>query len=315
MGFLTIFTPTYNRGYILKGLYDSLCQQTDQDFCWLIVDDGSQDDTAELVRRWIVENKINIRYFYQRNSGKHVAHNHGVELCDTPLFFCVDSDDKLAQNAVEIIHSYWRADENNCDNFMGYCTKRYYGEPDVINFNGSCWPLENSLLYPDELGGKYHYKGETGLIWITKELKKYKFPVILGEHFVTEIVLYFQFQKPMKIKNDIFYFFIYQRDGYTKSGFKLQMNNPVGTAVGKKLESMFASSFFQQLKYEIKYQGWIQCFKIKQSMLKGIFQGLGFERKRQISWISLLIAYLLRYPCGHLYKKKVCKNDKQRKRA
>lgn len=78
--------------------------------------------------------------------------------------------------------------------------KRYYGEPDVISFNGSCWPLENSLLYPDELGGKYHYKGETGLIWITKELKKYKFPVILGEYFVTEIVLYFQFQKPMKIK-------------------------------------------------------------------------------------------------------------------
>lgn len=79
---------------------------------------------------------------------------------------------------------------------MGYCTKRYYGEPDVISFNGSCWPLENSLLYPDELGGKYHYKGETGLIWITKELKNINFLLYWESILLQKLYFIFSFRNP-----------------------------------------------------------------------------------------------------------------------
>lgn len=308
MSFITIFTPTYNRKYILPQLYNSLCRQTDSDFSWLIVDDGSSDGTSEMVHQWILEKRIDITYIYQKNAGKHVAHNHGVELCQTPLFLCVDSDDFLATDAVEIIHSYWEQDKANCDDFMGYCTKRG-GESDKTNKNSPFWPPEDSLVWAYELGEKYHYRGETGLVWITEHLKQYRFPVIPSEHFVTEIVLYFQFNKPMKIKDDVFYFFTYQPDGYTKSGFKLQVNNPIGTAVAKKVEALFSGNFAKKLKSEIKYQGWIACFNITDNFISQILNTYNFSGKKIPKMISLA-AWILKYPCAFLYKRKFYQNDR-----
>ena len=87
---LTVFTPTYNRAYILGELYESLLRQTDKRFMWLIVDDGSGDNTKELINGWKNDNKIAISYFYQKNGGKSLAHNLGVEKCSTELFTCVD---------------------------------------------------------------------------------------------------------------------------------------------------------------------------------------------------------------------------------
>lgn len=308
MSFITIFTPTYNRGYILPQLYKSLCKQTDSDFSWLIVDDGSSDNTSTMVHEWIQEKKIDITYVYQKNAGKHVAHNHGVELCQTPLFICVDSDDILAADAVKTIHSYWEQDKANYNNFMGYCTKRGGGS-DKTNKDSPFWPAEDSLVWAYELGEKYHYRGETGLVWITDHLKKYHFPVIPGERFVTEIVLYYQFSKPMKIKNDVFYFFTYQPDGYTKSGFKLQVNNPKGTAIAKKVEALFSGNFFRKLKGEIKYQGWITCFNITDGFIDGILSNYNFSTRR-IPKIISLTAWILRYPCAILYKRKIYQNDR-----
>jgi len=98
---ITVFTPTYNRAYILNRLYESLKKQSSKSFLWLIIDDGSTDNTEELVNAWIRENIIEIRYYKQENGGKQRAHNKAVELCDTELFICVDSDDYLTENAIE----------------------------------------------------------------------------------------------------------------------------------------------------------------------------------------------------------------------
>lgn len=92
---ITIFTPTFNRAEKLSSLYRSLEKQTCKDFVWLIVDDGSKDDTECRVRKWIDAQKIKIIYLKQDNQGKHVAHNLGVDYCTTLLFSCVDSDDTL----------------------------------------------------------------------------------------------------------------------------------------------------------------------------------------------------------------------------
>ena len=97
---ITVFTPTYNRKYILPKLYDSLCCQERKDFLWLIVDDGSTDGTEELVRQWMSDSVLDIEYHYQENRGKMAAHNEGVRLCTTELFVCVDSDDLLASPSV-----------------------------------------------------------------------------------------------------------------------------------------------------------------------------------------------------------------------
>ena len=104
---LTVCTPTYNRAHTLPRLYESLVRQTSQDFEWLVVDDGSTDNTRELVDGWVAEGRIRIRYVYKENGGKPSAHNLGVRLAAGELFFCVDSDDYLTDNAVELILSAW----------------------------------------------------------------------------------------------------------------------------------------------------------------------------------------------------------------
>ena len=97
---LTVFTPTYNRADRLERAYESLKQQTNKDFCWLIVDDGSTDDTAGAVRAMQEDKLVDIKYIYRENGGKMRAHNTGVMACDTPLFLCLDSDDTLTRERV-----------------------------------------------------------------------------------------------------------------------------------------------------------------------------------------------------------------------
>ena len=88
--------------------YESLKRQTCKDFIWLIIDDGSTDDTKELVDSWILENKVEIRYHYQENQGMHGAHNTAYEKIDTELNVCIDSDDYMPDDAVEKIVSFWK---------------------------------------------------------------------------------------------------------------------------------------------------------------------------------------------------------------
>ncbi len=107
---LTVFTPAYNRAHTLPLCYHSLLRQTSRDFCWLVVDDGSTDGTRALVEGWIVEDLIPIAYHYQPNQGMHGAHNAAYRLISTELNVCIDSDDYLTDNAVELIVDKWRRD-------------------------------------------------------------------------------------------------------------------------------------------------------------------------------------------------------------
>lgn len=105
---LTIFTPTYNRAHTLPRTYESLCRQNCKKFIWLIVDDGSADKTAELVRDWQSrDNGFEIQYIYKENGGMHTAHNAAYANIHTELNTCIDSDDMLAVGAVEKILRKW----------------------------------------------------------------------------------------------------------------------------------------------------------------------------------------------------------------
>ncbi len=105
----TIFTPTYNRAYMLENLYNNLKEQTFKDFEWLIVDDGSTDNTKELVNTFIDEKLININYIIKQNGGKHTAMNLGSEYSQGELFFVVDSDDGLVKDALEKMNKSWQS--------------------------------------------------------------------------------------------------------------------------------------------------------------------------------------------------------------
>ena len=105
---LSVFTPTYNRAYTLWKGYEGLKRQTCKDFKWIIVDDGSTDNTKELVSGWINENLFPIEYYYKKNGGMHTAHNEAYRHIDTELAVCIDSDDYMVYNGVELIISRWK---------------------------------------------------------------------------------------------------------------------------------------------------------------------------------------------------------------
>ncbi len=181
---LTIFTPTYNRMELLTRAYESLCRQSCRDFVWLIVDDGSTDDTKSVVKRWITENVITIRYAYFENGGKMRAHNRGVELCETDWFLCLDSDDVLVETAVEDIYACEEALIE--DRVAGIVAHK--GKNETETLYGSDFPIKGySTLYGLYLKG---FRGETTLAFKTSILRAYPFPEIEGEKYVPEDYVY-----------------------------------------------------------------------------------------------------------------------------
>ena len=222
---LTIFTPTYNRRDLLTTAYTHLLSQTSQDFVWLIVDDGSTDGTGELVQQWIAEDRIRIRYVYQQNGGKMRAHNRGVELCDTELFVCVDSDDYLVEDAVENIVEIW--DNRKRDDLAGLVG--YKGQNSRETMQGESFPAQ---VEESTLGGLYKagFFGETTLIYRTDVLKRHQFPEFPGEKFVPEAVIYDEIDAEYKLSvvPRVFTISRYQPEGLTRNIGRLREKNPQG---------------------------------------------------------------------------------------
>lgn len=185
---LTVFTPTYNRRELLTRVYRSLLNQTVKDFEWLIVDDGSTDNTDDAVKEWIDEGALRIRYIYRENGGKMRAHNTGTSMTDTELFVCLDSDDYFVDTAVEeLLAAYDRARSRKTDRMIGGvvahkgCTsEKLLGKTDFP-------PVEFSTLYGLYLKG---FSGETTLMYRTELLKRFMFPEIEGEKYVPEDYIY-----------------------------------------------------------------------------------------------------------------------------
>ena len=106
---LTVFTLTFNRAYCLNKCYESLLRQTSNDFEWLVVDDGSTDDTKALVEQWQNEcTKFKISYIYKKNGGMHSGYNVAYEHIETELAMSIDSDDYLPDNSVELVVDFWK---------------------------------------------------------------------------------------------------------------------------------------------------------------------------------------------------------------
>ncbi|MBS6509121.1 MAG: glycosyltransferase family 2 protein [Paraclostridium bifermentans] len=223
---ITVFTPTYNRGYIINKCYDSLCRQTNNNFEWLIVDDGSTDDTESIVNEWIKENKIKIRYVKQKNSGKYIAHNRGVLECNTGIFVCVDSDDYLTDDAIEKIYKQWKYVDTD-EKLAGIIAGKGYSANDVV---GTRMPKGINKCSMFDLYDKYKFKGDATMIFKTSVLKDNLFPEIEGENFITEAVIYDKISRTydMYLYDEILYICVYLPDGYSKNIDKIHRNNPKG---------------------------------------------------------------------------------------
>ncbi|MGX7595069.1 glycosyltransferase family 2 protein [Planococcus plakortidis] len=186
MSGLTIFTPTYNRGYTLERLYKSLLRQTNKNFEWVIVDDGSTDNTRELVSEWINDGFISIRYLYQVNRGKHIAHNLGVEHANESLFTCLDSDDWFYDDTVEFVLNLYSslADKNSLAGIIGIDT---YSDKKIV---GNTFPSDVKFSNWKDLNFKHQLKGDKAIFFVTSVIKKVPFPNNEDKHMPPSYQLY-----------------------------------------------------------------------------------------------------------------------------
>lgn len=248
---LTVFTPTYNRANILHRTFESLCRQESENLEWVIVDDGSTDDTERLVHQFINEAHFPIKYVRQEHGGKHRAYNRALGIAEGELFFTVDSDDWLTDDSLSII-------AENQERLRG---KGIVGgiialkkKPDA-GIYGNHFPqavMETTL----EALGAAGCDGERSFVLKTEIARRYPFPEFDGEDFVTESVVF------DRIGRDWSFLAIdkslticeYQAGGLSSGIYKRMWNNPTGFMVYHSQRIDMASSWRRIIKHALRYQ-------------------------------------------------------------
>lgn len=247
---LTVFTPAYNRAHTIGRTYESLCRQTCKDFEWLVVDDGSSDNTRELVEGWIKENKIPIRYIYQQNQGMHGAHNTAYANINTELNTCIDSDDFMPDDAVENIVSFWK--EKGSDKYAGIVGLDQVESGEII---GTEFPKEmtETTLQDFYLKGG---KGDKKLVYRTDVITKYPpYPLFEGERYVGLAYKYMLIDQDYTLLtlNKPLVTVEYQADGSSYNMFKQYWRNPKGFTFYRKAEMVTTKSLKRKLIVCIHY--------------------------------------------------------------
>lgn len=217
----TIFTPAYNRAHTLPRLYNSLLSQTEKDFEWLIIDDGSTDDTESLVKSFIEDDKINIRYYKQENAGKHIAINKALEEAQGEYIITIDSDDYLEKDAVEVCEGI-KNEVNDLPDFAGF-TFIHTSEQsayDRNDYGNKRWTRLGEY--------EWNFKGEMQWVFKREIIKKYPFPVYEGEKFCQEAVQLLRVLRDYKIlfTDNILAHGDYLEDGLSQNLYKRLLQNP-----------------------------------------------------------------------------------------
>lgn len=281
---LTIFTPTYNRAYILGEAYESLKKQTNHNFEWLIIDDGSSDNTENLVKKFMEEEVIPIQYIKKKNGGQHTALNLAIETVDEGLLMILDSDDTLQENAVEKV-LYW-ADTVTDKNFAGVSGLRIHKDGSVI---GDKWLAEGDYIDATNLERKrYGLRGDKAEAYFVSVLKKYyPIPVFPGENDVEKGVLWNRIAADgYKIRwfNEGIYYCEYLSDGMTSNIEKNYIKNFQGYTSWVKENYNYQKNYLARIK-SIAYYMHI-------ARLKGVSNKYLME-SFDINYMSLLFAKVI----------------------
>ena len=287
---ITVFTPAYNRAHLLPRLFESLCKQTNKDFEWVIVDDGSTDDTKDVIKNLKIENgklKINqqfpVRYFFQENGGKHRAINRGVKEAKGELFFIVDSADSLTTDAIELISSYSCKMEDDCT-VAGIGFMRCNSKGEKI---GSRLNFETLNCNAFELTYKHHASGDMAEVFRTKVLKEIPFPEFDGEKFCPEALVWFRIADKYKMLwvNKCIYICEYLNGGLTSKIVRIRMDSP-RTASLLYIEQLQRSiPIKEKLKSALNYWRFAFCDR-----------SLSFGEKFR----NVPFGYALLFPVGYL---------------
>ena len=225
---ITICTPAYNRAHLIGNLYESLKLQINNNFKWIIVDDGSSDNTEEVITEFKKSAPFEIEYYKKVNGGKHTALNVGIEKADTELFFIVDSDDVLTEDATKYIEEYWDSIEDKQE-FAGVAGLRGYSKTEII---GTCNTEE--CIDATFIDYRYNlkYEGDRAEVMRTDVMKKNMFPEFEGERFLTEAVVWNRIgSQGLKLRwfRKIITITEYLEGGLTDNYNQLMLNNFEGT--------------------------------------------------------------------------------------
>lgn len=230
----TVFTPSYNRAHTLPRTFESLKKQDMKCFEWLIVDDGSTDHTAELVKGWLNEDcGFRIRYIYKKNGGMHTAYNTAYANIFTELNVCIDSDDCLAEGAARKIYECWSSvKDKGYSGIIGLDADMNTGA--VI---GTDFPAEMTETNYSEYYG-HGGRGDKKFVFRTDIMKKYPpYPEYEGENYVgiaCRFAIIDQDYK-MAVLNEVLCDVEYQMDGHSHSMYKAYLKNPKGFAYNRKI--------------------------------------------------------------------------------
>ncbi len=251
MEFITVFTPAYNRAHTLPRTYESLLNQDCKDFIWLIVDDGSTDNTSELVQQWQqVDNGFEIQYIYKENGGMHTAHNAAYENIHTELNVCIDSDDKLSIGAITNIKDTWNKVKDK-----GYAGIIGIDADFDGNIIGKDFPedmKETTLTGYYEKGGL----GDKKLVYRTDVINQYpEYPVFEGERYVGLNYKYLLIDQDYKlfVLNEVLCNVEYQADGSSNNMWKQYYNNPKGFAFLRMIYMQYNTSLKRNIMDCIHY--------------------------------------------------------------
>ena len=280
---LTVFTPAYNRAHTIVRTYNSLCRQTCKDFEWLVIDDGSSDNTRELIEGWIAENKILIRYIYQENRGMHEAHNTAYRNIHTELNTCIDSDDWMPDDAVEKIVSFWNL--HGSDKVAGIVGLDATESGILI---GEKFPedLKETTLrgYYEDLKGT----GDKKLVYRTSVICNVpEYPLFEKEKYVGLIYKYHLVdeQYPLLVSNDVYVIVDYQDDGSSRGMWRQYWNNPQGFAFLRKFDMQQTRSLKRKIIDNIHY--------VSHSIRSGNWQFFNESPMKWLTTFSILPGLLL----------------------
>ena len=223
---LTIFTPTYNRAHTLYRLYESLKRQSSNDFCWMVIDDGSTDNTEQIINDWEnEENTFDIIYIKKENGGLHTGYNCAIEHCNTELMMCIDSDDYAPDDLVEKVIGFWRKYGSN--EYAGIVGLDCYFDGKII---GDKLPDQKTVNLIDLLLGKYNIVNGDRANVVRTDLYKSVAPMksFDGEKNFNPHMLHILISKKYDflVLNENLKFVEYQPDGMTNSIFKQYLNSP-----------------------------------------------------------------------------------------
>ena len=241
---LTVFTPAYNRADLLPRCFESMKRQTNQEFIWMIIDDGSTDNTRELVAQWMTQPvNFSIEYYYKENGGLHTTYNEAISHIDTELCVCIDSDDFMPDDAVEKILTFW--DEKGSDQVAGIVGLDYDLEGKVI---GDPLPDQPTVNLIDLLVGRYAlHNGDRTNVVRTELYKKFApMKVFPGEKNFNPHYMHLQIsmEYDFLVLNENLRFVEYQPGGMSDSMYRQYRNSPKSFAETRKLYLSFPDTSF-----------------------------------------------------------------------